>query len=304
MDFYDDNTEKLTEELNEEFFEENFTEYEDMFTDTDHESENTEKSAVIQKPIMVALIAFVLTAVVVFGTFFVYYLIKGDRSHPIVGVWTAAEAPDCGEYIIFEEDGDVFYTVGSSKRCGTYTVSTIEVEETETQEASTYEVLKSDFFLFNQQGADVKITFSADENNLTVNFLGGELELVRTELPEIKLEPEKITHASADELDITTLMTDKKLFGSWKTEITGVDGTYETYTFNEDGTCLYSTDFIEMYGYAMEIEFKYTVKNGHLLLTQHFFNSKDQDVEFKYRIENDKFIINTNGYEFAYDRVK
>lgn len=306
MDFNENINENINDNVSENIniYEDNETFYED-YNENYEIPENVESASVIQKPIRVAIIAFVLTALVVFGTVFAYNLIKGDASHPIVGAWVFADSPDSGEYVIFDEDGTVYYSLGSYKYYGTYSVQTIEVEKTETQDAYTYEALKSDFAIFVQPTGDVKVTFNEDDDRMTLEFTMNTVELIKVDMPELNLEPDKVTHASADEVGITGFVTDKNVIGTWKTEMIQYPGLYEYYTFNNDGTCVYKTDFIEYAGCGTIIEFKYTIKNGRVFLTQKLYDGTTDDIEFGYRLDRGKFVIDAgSGYEYACERVK
>ena len=216
----------------------------------------------------------------------------------LVGSWTFAEDPECGEYLVFKDNGDVIYTIGSFKYYGTYTLKKVTVDN------GSYIALDSDFSIFSQENSDVTLEFSEDNNKITLGFVNETLELVRKELPAFDIEPENITHASADELEAKTLNVDKAVLGGWTLEIVGYAGTYETYTFKEDGTCLYKTDYIAAMGYGMEIEFKYTTKDGKMLLTQKMFNGTTSDLVFDYKVEDSKFVVEASGNTLTYSPVK
>ena len=314
MDFNENINENVSENANEninvygdseDLFEE-YSEFSGEYSEEYDETAETPKSNfVIQKPIMVAITVFVLTALVIFSTIFTYNLIKGEQKHPIIGAWVFADDPDSGEYVIFEENGEVYYSLGSFKYYGTYSVKTVEIEKTETQAAYTYEALESDFAIFAQSSGDVKIVFDEDYEKMTLEFTMNSLEFIKVEMPELNLEPDKVTHASADEVGLTGFTADKDVIGTWKTEMLQSPGLYEYYTFNEDGTCVYKTDFIDYAGYGNIIEFKYTIKNGRVFLTQKLYDGTTDDADFSYRMDRGKFIIDAgNGYEYACERVK
>ena len=267
-----------------------------------------EKSRLIQKPVLIAMIAFLLAIVVGFGSIFAYDFFKKEEAEEgIVGVWTLASAPDCGEYLIFESDGDVYLTVGSARYCGTYTMETVEAENEE-GETEEYQVLTSEFRVFVGYGGQAVITFSEDNNKMTMEFSYGNLELVRAELPELKIDPEVISYASADELGVTELKTDEDILGSWKLEVMGYEGKYETYTFNADGTGSYVSDYIFMeyygYGFGFEFEFKYTVNDGKLLMSQIMYNGSTTDLVFDYSVSGGKLLLDYGTGALAYEAVK
>lgn len=216
----------------------------------------------------------------------------------LVGSWTFAEDPECGEYLIFEKDGSVRYTIGSFGYYGTYELKKVSAGR------NSYIALDSQFSIFNQEGTDVTLEFGKDGNTLKLGFVNETLELVRKEMPEFKLDPKKISHASADELEVTELVVDDAVVGVWTLEIVGYAGSYETYDFKADGTCSYKTDYIAAMGYGMEIEFKYTTKDGKMLMTQEMFNGSTSDLVFDYKVENGKLVVETNGNKLTYSPVK
>ena len=291
----EENTEEYTENLSYEIHEE--------YTESLEQAE-VKRSFVIQKPILVAITAFVLTALIIFSSVFVYNITKKDEPHPIIGAWVFAENPDSGVYIIFDEDGYVYYSIGSVKYYGTYSVSTVEVEPTEKNEGYTYEALKSNFDMFSQAAADVELSFNEECDKMTIKLLTKTYEFIKVDMPELKLEPQKVTHASADELEATAFATDKDIIGTWKLDMDGSGTLYEYYTFNEDGTCLYRTDYIDYYKYGLNVEYKYTVKDGNLLFTYMRYDGTTVDEFVKYRIDNGKFVLSNNDVELAYERVE
>ena len=250
---------------------------------------------------MKKIIAFLLVILCVIPVF------AGCRKHEsvesakkkIVGSWTFEEDPDCGEYIVFEDDGDVLYTVGGFKYYGTYDLKKVEIA------GEKYIALDSEFSIFDQDSADVTIEFEDDDNTLVVHYVDEDLKFVRKDLPEFKMDPKKITHASADELEATELVIDDAILGSWTLEIVGYAGAYETYTFKKDGTCKWKTDYLPSVGYGSEVDFKYTTKGGKILLTTEMFGGeKFSDMYFEYKMEDGKLVVTNNELEMKYSRVE
>jgi len=291
------------------------------------------KKLPIQKPILIAMIAFVLAAVICFGTILIYgifvddegvasvsekeglhknlqsfnqYDVGENKENSIVGIWTIEEAPDCGEYLVFENDGDVYYTVGSARQFGKYTVETVTNESGE-----TYEELRSSFRLIYAYGGTAEIEMRNDNKNVSLHFEQIDLNLVRVDMPELELNPNKIVHASADELGMTTLEIDKKILGEWKAPLMYVEDKSESYVFYEDGTGYYYSEYIENYngaGMGLEFKFQYTAKDGKLLLSRKFYNEaaniSSRDIYFEYKLEKGKLIMISSGGTTAYEPVK
>ena len=308
--------EKESENLNEDF-EEAFDEediedgYEAEADDELSETLPQKKTCAIQKNIIIAMVAFLLTALIVFGSVLVYDLVKGKEETGIVGVWTFADNPDCGEYFMFEEDGTMYYDIGSVRYYGNYTTETVESEGTDTEEAESYEMFSTDFYMLAcYYGTEAKMTFSEDYKNLIMEFnYGTTIELARTELPEFIIDPNDITHASADELGITNLVVDDNVVGSWRIGVTGYEDKYETYTFNADGTGEYHGDYVYMdyygAGYGVEGEFKYTVCDGKILMTQGYYDESAYDLILEYSVDNNKLVLAYgDGNIAAFEKVK
>ena len=222
-----------------------------------------------------------------------------------VGAWTFAEAPDSGEYVIFTDNNRVYYSVGCYKYYGSYAVEKVDLGESSVDEDGDryYYSLRSDFALLSQEGEDAKAVFNESYDRMTVKMTETTMELIKVDMPTVNLEPEKITHASADELDITELYIDEKLIGTWTYEISSFEGYNEYYLFNTDGTCVYRTDYIEDIGYGLEIEFKYTAAKGRVLFTQISYDGTKDDIDFQYKFEDGKLVLFSSDFEFAYERV-
>ena len=247
---------------------------------------------------MKKIIAFLLVILCVLPVFAGCYNGESIESAKklLVGSWTFAEDTECGEYIIFDEEGNVRYTIGGFSYYGTYELKKVK------QGRESFIVLESDFSMFNQEDEYVTVDFTDDK--LIIGFTEEDLELVRKDLPEFKIDPTKITHASADELDATELVIDERVVGEWTLEIVGYAGAYETYTFRKDGTCSYKTDFIPAVGYGMAIEYKYTTKDGKMFMTQEMFNGTTSDMFFEYKIENGKLVVENDEIKLSYSPVK
>ncbi len=279
---------------------------EDVNTATD-ELPNTGKCPV-QKPIIIAAVAFLLTAVILFGTMFAY---KVFTKPAFFGSWSQAGDYSGSMFLTFEADGRVSLDMGSMERYGTYT----------TEKVQGYDVIHTEFYELALISKELVATYSEDKNIMNLYFLYegtdlsaldletmpldtvamGNIQFQRGEKPALNLNPADITHASADEFGITQLEIDEDILGSWQLEIMGAEGKFETYTFNADGTGSRTADYVyyETYGCGLgeNIEFKYTVRDGKIFVTNNYFDGSSADQILDYTIDKGNLVLNGTGYK-------
>lgn len=245
-------------------------------------SEPEKKKFPLQRTVVISAIALLFVAVAVFASIFVYNIFFKPG---IDGVWTPTDDSEGSVYFIFDKEGNIEMDGGSIKYYGTYTVDKNDAGN---------DVIKSEFYAIAIYGGEGEIEYSSDRNTLTLKFESMDLELKKAELPKNEHDPKVITHASADELGITSLNIDKSIVGTWTEE------TYGTYTFNEDGTGSYCQDYqyIEYYGFGFgtEYKFNYTVSDGNILLSLYYYSGDSEDAMFSYGTDKDNLIIDGIGY--------
>lgn len=286
----------------EAFYEDAFEEFDDseeiaeeISEEVEEESSSQKKTFPIQKSVFIAIIAFVLTAVIAFGSFFVYDIIEKNKEKlTVVGVWAPAEDVDSGYYYIFEDDGAFSVNIGGQVLSGTYTTEDYSSENA-SGESEEYQVITITPCVFSDYESQAKIILSEDKNTLSLEFsYTGSVNLVRTELPEYKLDGSKITHASADEVGLDSFYADDEIIGSWSmSDYTGVE---EIYTLYADGTGEATDKFVDG-GYSITTYFKYTTKDGKIYLSIELFNGSTSDGELEYYMDNGKLILNNLAYE-------
>lgn len=286
---------EIDEALTAEEESEEFEEFEETPEDYANDNVVGEKTFPIQKSVFIALIAFVLTAVIAFGSFLVYDIIEKNKEEAgVVGVWAPAEAADSGYYYIFEDDGSFNVNIGGQILSGTYITEDYSSENA-SGELEEYQVITITPCVFSDYETQAKIILGEDQNTLTLEFsYTGNINLVRTELPEYKLDGSKITHASADEVGLDSLNIDNEIIGSWSmSDYTGVE---EIYTLYADGTGEATDEFVDG-GYSITTYFKYTTKDGKIYLSIELFNGSTSDGELEYYMDNGKLILNNLAYE-------
>ena len=273
-------------------------------------AEPAKEPALIQKPILVAALAFLLTAVIILGTMFVY---KALTKPVLYGTWSQEGDYNGNMFLKFEPDGKVALDMGGFERYGTYTL----------EEIQGYDVIHTDFYELALISKDIVATYSEDKNTMNLYFLYegtdlttidlettsldyvamGSIAFQRGEAPLLNIDPNNITHASADEFGITALSIDDSILGSWKLEIMGTQGKYETYTFNSDGTGSRDADYVYYETYACGLgetsNFKYTVSDGNILITYDYYDGTTGDQVLKYELSKGNLVIDGVGYEAA-----
>ncbi len=270
-------------------------------------ADTEKKTAVIQKPVIITAICFLVTALIVIGTVLIYTaltkpkLVLKDGKDGAVYAWQLLEYngddySDKHIYAQFLEDDTVHFYENGIKFYGKYT--TEENDEGE-------KVLKSDFYIFGMSGGEGVISEDSDKDNMTITFGEITIKFEKTELPQISLDPDDITHASADEAGLTEVSVDEKILGTWK-EI--MDEYYiqmgyspMKYTFNSDGTGVMGYDYTYNenygYGYGMDFGFKYTVKDNNIFLTVKYFDGNVKDMEMQYGLNGGNLVISGVGFE-------
>lgn len=239
------------------------------------------KKPFIQKPIIIATVAFLVTAILVSSVVLVY---NAFFKPGINGAYVLSDAPDSGTYFVFDRDGNVSMDGGGVRYFGTYTMEKVD----------GVDVITSDFYFIASYGGQAQVTYSDNKEVMTLTFAAGALEFVKTKLPEHEIEPENITHASADELGITELNVVDGVVGSWNEEL------YGTYTFNSDGTGSYLSDYTFSeymgYGLGMEYKFKYTIYEDNILITLDYYGGQKEDGTFSYYLDKGNLVLDGVGY--------
>lgn len=271
----------------------------DEITNEEYESEPAKKKACpVQKPIIISIMAFLLTAVIVFSSVFVYNMVVGEEEKfSVAGVWTLAEDTDSKVYYVFEEDGVFNVNIGGQILTGSYLLEDVEDTSTEGEEKDVYHILTLTPNVFSNYESQALVTLDEDKNTMSLGFMYiAQVNLVRTELPEFKLDGSKVTHASADEFGIDTFVGDEDILGTWLFKDYSGD---VTYTFNADGTGSLMQEYKEG-GYSITTVFKYITVDGKILVTIELLNGSTSDGEINYYMDKGKIIINN----IAFDKVK
>lgn len=256
-------------------------EEEESISDETEDAAPVKKKGLVQMPIIIATIAFLLTAIIVSGVILVY---NGFFKPGINGAYVLAEAPDSGTYFVFDKDGNVSMDGGGIKYYGTYTMEKID----------GVDVITSDFYFIASYGGQATVTYTDNKQTMSMAFPAGTLQFVKTNLPDHEIDPENITHASADELGITEANIVDGIVGTWNEEM------YGTYTFNADGTGSYRSEynFSEYMGYGlgMEYKFKYTVYEDKILITLDYYGGQKEDGTFTYYLDKGNLVLDGVGY--------
>ena len=269
----------------------------------------------IVTPVIIAAVAFLLTAALVFGALGIYdmFIDKG-----IVDTWVV-QGSDSGAYFVFESDGTVRLDQGSIALYGTYDTATYDMSSSTddlpavittinqyTPLSGKVNVLKTNFNEFGMYGGEFVYSIETVDGVKTLNLKMVYSEQVadivfeKATMPSYKLNPSEITNASADEAGVKTLYVNEKAVGQWHDADNGA-----TYTFNANGTGTYITDCIEnpqylLYGmsvsYGLDYEFKYTMDDGYIYMSFETFASGTLDDTVFYSFDGDKIIINNVGY--------
>ena len=278
--------------------------------------ETPQKKTKVVTPIIIAAVCFALVAVIVFGGIFLYNAFFGTS---LKGVWVEKGYEDSGIYFEFDDDGNVYLRGGGISYFGNYETATVDVDkDSELPEVVTsisaieplsgkVNVLKSDFYMFGMYGGQYTYTLGSEDSVKTLNLKfvdtsGAVSEWVFTKatLPEFTMDPQVITNASADEAGITTLVTDKSIIGTWS------EADYGTYTFFEDGTATYKTNYqidqtysmfygITM-GYGVDLNFKYTVGDGKIYMSVDYYTGESNDGVMSYYLDGKNLVIDGVGY--------
>ena len=271
-------------------------------------NEDIKSKCPVQKPIIIAALAFFLTAVVIISAMFIY---KAVTKHPIIGTWTQAGDYSGNMFLQFEDDGTVSLSMGGVERFGEY----------EIREVQGYDVIYTEFYELALISRNIIVTYPDEKDTMTLNFIYdgvdletfdfesmgleyismGSIEFEKGKKPSLEIEPDNITHASADEFGITEMKLDEEIFGSWQLEIMGAEGKFETYTFNSDGTGSRKSDYVYYETYACGLgescNFKYTVYDGKILITYDYFDGSHADIIIDYYMNKGDLVINGSGYE-------
>lgn len=264
--------------------------------DTESEAEaeveepQKKKPFIIQTPVIIAAICFALVAVISLGGIGVYNLFfrKG-----VDGVWQSDVFAD-GVYFVFDKEGNVAIDAGGMKYEGTYTF--------EESEDGTYTV-KSDLFYVFQLYTDHTVTFGEGKKSMTWSNAYYTINFTKSKLPDYKIDAETITHASADEMGITTFKTDDALVGKWTEQLdeSSIQMGYpqRTLVFEKDGTGSerYHFDLTLSYGfeYYAVSNFKYTVHDGSVYITSELYSGDKMDSVIEGYSINGNTLITPDG---------
>lgn len=274
------------------------------------------KQRPVMFPVIIAAIAVALVAAIVFGGITVYNAFFGTS---LKGVWVEEGYEDSGIYFEFDDNGNVYLKGGGISYFGTYKTATYDVgKDTELPEIITsisetealsgkVNVLTTDFYMFGANGGEYVYSLGSEDGakTATVKFVDSsgavaQWKFIKSKLPEFSIDPEKITNASADEAGVTTLKTDKNIIGTWS------EADYGTYTFYEDGTANYKTDYqidqsyqlfygVTM-GYGVDLNFKYTVDNGNIYMSVDYYSGETSDGVMTYYLDGTNLVIDGVGY--------
>ncbi len=278
---------KETEEL--------YDSFEDLTEDDFYCEPIKKKSCLVQKPIIISIVAFLLTAVIVLSSVLIYDLVIGEEEKfSVEGIWTVAEKPDSGVYYIFEDDGAFKVNIGGQVLTGSYLLEEVEDTSDESEEKTVYHVMTLTPNVFSNYESQTLVTFDEENNTMSLSFMYiPEVKLIKTDLPEFNVNGSKVTHASADEFGIDTFVGDEDIVGSWLFE----DYTGDViYTFNADGTGSLIQDYKDG-GYSITVFFKYIAVDGKILITIELFDGSSSDGEINYYMDKGKIIINGIAFE-------
>ncbi len=280
------------------------------------EEATPKKKRKIVTPIIIAAAAFVLVAAMVFGGVWVYSAFFGTN---LKGVWVEQGYEDSGIYFEFDGDGNVYLRGGGISYFGNYESATYDVaKDTDLPEVITnisaleplsgkVNVLKSDFYMFGMYGGEYIYTMGNEngEKIVTLKFIDtsgavSQWIFTKAELPEFSMDPNVITNASADEAGIKTLQLDKNILGTWS------EADYGTYTFYDDGTATYKSNYqidqtyamfygITM-GYGVDLNFKYTVGDGKIYMGVDYYTGATNDGVMTYYLDGTNLVIDGVGY--------
>lgn len=339
-DITEDLTEDLTEELTEELTEDlagdisDVNEVEsgcagccsscngDCYAETGHENyayayaEPQKPKRSIMTPIIIAAVALVAVAAIVFGSLTIYKLFF---SSGISGVWVEKGFEDSGVYFEFDDEGNAYLRGGGISYFGNYEIKKVNLSSDEVSDSvksladaeslsGDVNVLKSDFYILGLYGGEYVYTMGTEDGvkTLTLKYMDAtqgavaEWVFVEAELPAIKIDPNTVTNASADEAGIKTLQIDDNIIGSWN------EADYGTYTFYADGTGNYKTNYqidqtytmfygVTM-GYGIDLNFKYTVGDGVVYMTVEYFSGEAQHGTMNYFLDGTNLVIDGVGY--------
>lgn len=280
---------------------------------------NTKKKPLIVTPVIIAAVALLLVAAITLGGITLY---KSFFKSGTEGVWEMVGTEGNGIYFEFGKPdnngkGDINLKGGGVLYYGTYEYSTCNVNDKNVpdfvKDISAVEplsgevgIFKSDFYMLGTAGGQFIYERGSEDgkDTITLKCLGytgvSEIKFVESELPELKIEPQTITNASADEAGIKTLVVDNKIVGRWE------DPDYGTYTFNSDGTGSYRTKYqldpmYTMYGvnsgYGFEMDFKYTTGDGKIYFTVEYYVGDPLDGIMTYYLDGDNLVVDNMGYK-------
>lgn len=270
----------------------------------------------IMTPIIIAAVALVAVAALVFGGLTIY---KAFFGNDIDGVWVEKGYEDSGVYFEFDE-GNAYLRGGGISYYGTYETMSVDLNSGEELSESLQNlvsaenlsgkinVLKTDFYVFGLYGSEYLYTLDTVDGTktITLKYMDAqsgsvaEWVFVKTELPKYELNAEKFSNASADEAGVKPMTLDKNIVGTWS------EADYGTYTFYDDGTANYKTNYqvdqtyamfygVTM-GYGIDLDFTYTVGDGIIYMSVGYYAGDDQSGTMTYYLDGDNLVLDGVGY--------
>ncbi len=270
----------------------------------------------IMTPIIIAAVALVAVAAVVFGGLTIY---KAFFGNDIDGVWVEKGYEDSGVYFEFDE-GNAYLRGGGISYYGTYETKSVDLGAGEELSESLQSlvdaekltgkinVLKSDFYVLGLYGSEYVYTLDTVDGTKTITLKymdaqsgsAAEWVFVKAELPDFKLNAAEFKSASADEAGVKPMSLDKNIVGTWS------EADYGTYTFYDDGTANYKTNYqidqtyamfygVTM-GYGVDLDFTYTVGDGVIYMSVGYFAGENQSGTMTYYLDGNNLVLDGVGY--------
>ena len=273
----------------------------------------------IMTPIIIAAVALVAVAAVVLGGLTIYKMFFGAD---IDGIWVEKGYEESGVYFEFDE-GNAYLRVGGISYFGTYEAKSVDLSAGEELSESLQDlvdaeglngkinVLKTDFYVFGLYGSEYVYTIDNDNGTktITLKYMDkqsdsvAEWVFVESELPKYELNASEFKNASADEAGVKPMTLDKNIVGTWS------EADYGTYTFYDDGTANYKTNYqidqtyamfygVTM-GYGVDLNFTYTVGDGVIYMSVGYYEGENQSGTMTYYLDGNNLVLDGVGYAKA-----
>ena len=270
----------------------------------------------VMTPIIIAAVALVAVAALVFGGLTIYKTFFGNG---IDGVWVEKGYEDSGVYFEFDE-GNAYLRGGGISYYGTYEIKNVDLNAGEELSDSLQSlvdaenlsgkinVLKTDFYVFGLYGSEYLYTIDTVDGTktITLKYMDtqsgsvAEWVFVKAELPKYELNAAEFTNASADEAGVKPMSLDKNIVGTWS------EADYGTYTFYDDGTANYKTNYqidqtyamfygVTM-GYGVDLDFTYTVGDGIIYMSVGYYSGENQGGTMTYYLDGNNLVLDGVGY--------